>query len=60
MPYIYINWNYIERVSQAKVIGVTVSSDFNWNALIDYIVSNNYYSIRCSTLVRKYDIVLYC
>ena len=76
MPYIYINWNYIERVSQAKVVGVTVASDFNWNALVDDIVSKTrkkyinvralnllrnlcsmIISIRCFTLVRKYDIV---
>ena len=27
VPYIYMNGNYIERVSQAKVLGVTISSD---------------------------------
>ena len=27
LPYIYMNGNYIERVSQAKVLSVTISSD---------------------------------
>ena len=39
LPYIYMNGNYIERVSQAKVLGVTISSDLIWNAHVDEIIS---------------------
>ena len=39
LPYIYMNGNYIERVSQAKVLGVTVSSDLSWNVHVDEIIS---------------------
>ena len=39
LPYIYMNGNYIERVSQAKVLGVTISSDLCWNAHVDEIIS---------------------
>ena len=38
LPYIYLNGNYIERVSQAKVLGVTISSDLSWNAHVDEII----------------------
>ena len=34
-----MNGNYIERVSQAKVIGVTISYDLSWNAHVDEIIS---------------------
>ena len=39
LPYIYMNGNYTERVSQAKVLGVTISSDLCWNAHVDEIIS---------------------
>ena len=39
LPYIYMNGHYIERVSQAKVLGVTISSDLSWNAHVDEIIS---------------------
>ena len=39
LPYIYMNGNYIERVSQAKVLGVTILSDLSWNAHVDEIIS---------------------
>ena len=39
LPYIYMNGNYIERVSQAKVLGATISSDLSWNAHVDEIIS---------------------
>ena len=39
LPYIYMHGNYIERVSQAKVLGVTISSDLSWNAHVDDIIS---------------------
>jgi len=39
LPYIYMNGNYIERVSQAKVFGVTILSDLSWNAHVDEIIS---------------------
>ena len=34
-----MNGNYIERVSQAMVLGVTISSDLSWNAHVDEIIS---------------------
>ena len=39
LPYINIDGAAIERVSQVKVLGVTVSSDLSWNAHVDGIVS---------------------
>ena len=39
LPYINIDGAAIERVSQVKVLGVTLSSDFSWNAHVDLIVS---------------------
>ena len=39
LPYIYMNGNYIERVSQAKVLGVNISSDLSWNAHVDEMIS---------------------
>ena len=39
IPRIVIYNNDIERVTQAKVLGVTLSSDLTWNALVDTIVS---------------------
>ena len=35
-----MNGNYIERVSQGNVLGVTISSDLSWNAHVDEIISN--------------------
>ena len=39
LPYINVDWAAIEIVSQVKVIGVTLSSDLSWIALVDGIVS---------------------
>ena len=39
LPYINIDVAAIERVSQVKVLGVTLSSDLSWNAHVDGIVS---------------------
>ena len=39
LPYIDINGTDIERVTQAKVLGVTISSDLSWNAHVDEIVA---------------------
>ena len=39
LPYINIDGAAIERVSQVKVLGVTLSSDLSWNAHVDGIVS---------------------
>ena len=35
----YLNGTYIERVSQAKVLGVTMPSDLSLNAHVDEIIS---------------------
>jgi hypothetical protein len=34
-----MNGTYIERVSQAKVLCVTMPSDLSWNAHLDEIIS---------------------
>ena len=39
LPYIYMNGNYIERVSQTNVLGVTISYDLSWIAHVDDIIS---------------------
>ena len=39
LPCIYMNGIYIERVSQAKVLGVTMFSDLSRNAHVDEIIS---------------------
>ena len=39
LPFIYMNGNYIERVSQAKVLGVIISSDLSRNAHVDKIIA---------------------
>ena len=39
IPRIVIDDNDIERVTQAKVLGVTFSSDLSWNAHVDTIVA---------------------
>ena len=39
IPRIVIDNNYTERVSQAKVLGVTLSSDLTWNTHVETIVS---------------------
>ena len=38
-PYINIDGAAIERVSQVKVLGVTLSSELSWNAHVDGILS---------------------
>ena len=38
LPYIYMNGNYIERLSQAKVLGVIISSDLSCNTHVDEII----------------------
>ena len=39
LPYIDMNGTDIERVTQAKVIGVNISSDLSWIAHVDEIVA---------------------
>ena len=39
LPYIVIDGNAIDRVKQAKVLGVTISADFSWNAHVETIIT---------------------
>ena len=39
LPYINIDGAAIEKVSQVKVLGVTLSYDLSWNSHVDVIVS---------------------
>ena len=39
LQYININGTDIERVTQAKVLGITISPDLNWNAHVDEIIA---------------------
>ena len=39
IPRIVIYDNDIERVTHAKIVGVTLSADLSWNAHVDTIVS---------------------
>ena len=39
IPRIVLDDNDIERVTQVKVLGVTLSSDLSWNVYVDTIVS---------------------
>ena len=41
IPRIVLDDNYIDRVTQANVLGVTLSSDLSWNAHVDTIVSKD-------------------
>ena len=45
IPRIVIDDNDIERVTQAKVLGITVSADLSWNAHVDTIVSKTRKSV---------------
>ena len=40
IPRIVLDDNDIERVTQAKVLGVKLSADLSWNALVDTIVGS--------------------
>ena len=39
LPYIVIYGNVIDRVRQAKVLGVTISADLSWNAHVETIIT---------------------
>ena len=39
LPYIYMNGKYIDRVSKAKVLVITISVDLSWNAHVDEVIS---------------------
>ena len=41
VPRIVIYDNDIERITHAKVLGVTLSADLSWNAHVDTIVSKS-------------------
>ena len=56
--------NDIERVTQVKVLGVTLSADLSWNAYFDTIVSKAIYQlkragIRICDLLRVYVVWSY-
>ena len=64
LPYIYINGNNIERVSQAKVSDVTTSSHLSWNAHVDEIVSkarkrvSMIYQLKRTDIYQNYLIII--
>ena len=64
LPYIYINGNNIERVSQAKVPDVTTSSHLSWNAHVDEIVSkarkrvSMIYQLKRTDIYQNYLIII--
>ena len=58
IPRIVIDDNDIARVTQAKGLGVTLSSDLTWNAHVDTIVSKGAATLYDS-LVRSLAIALY-
>ena len=39
LPCIVIDGNAIDRVRQAKVLGVTISADLSWNAHVETIIT---------------------
>ena len=62
LPYIDINGTDIERVTQAKVLGVTISSDLRWNAHVGEIVAKArkrvymIYQLKCAG-INQNDLV---
>ena len=60
LPYIDINGTDIERVTQAKVLGVTISSDLRWNAHVDEIGAKArkmvymIYQLKCAGINKNY------
>ena len=62
IPRIVIDDNDLERVTHAKVLGVTLSADLSWNAHVDTIVSKarkrvfTIYQLKCAG-IRQCDLL---
>ena len=53
LPYVDINGTDIESVIQAKVLGVTISSDLSWSAYVDEILTKTRKRVNMIILLKR-------